>query len=117
MKLKNLFNKIAQGQVRFKPFSAGDWAGWAGASKFRSGDEPWIAAADVDGVEFILIAGGEGLSLVWLKDDGVGDVEEGEYLLDLTVDRAAQAVRVFRSLLAVCADVADLADLGFIAVR
>lgn len=106
------YNKVATGQVRFKPMSEADWSAFQGADSFKNGDRPHVAGLLVGDVEYIFVAAGNGLVVHWSDE-----TEDRELLFAHEIPCSHKAIRLFRVLLGVAADPGDLVDLGFVEVH
>lgn len=55
--------------IKWSRFSKNDWAAFAGAQKFTSGGNPFIAKIKVDGKLAIALLDAEGIEIVLSADD------------------------------------------------
>lgn len=67
--------------VKFNPFTATDWMGFAGAENFSDGAEPLIGYLEVDGFDAIAILDGAGLHVSWDIPVEADEDEDGEEVL------------------------------------
>ncbi len=88
------------GNTEIRRFTKEDWYGWAGATQFSNGSEPFMYTKDMsDGlVELCVIADRNGISINMIADDDL-DIIGWLKLMDLTPIKAEGELRALVKVL------------------